>query len=51
MPDIHLNQTRFTYSACGPFNKHKEIVPIFLETGDSRHIYKCLCLCIFINMI
>ena len=29
MPDIHLNRTRFTYSACGPFNKHEEIVPIF----------------------
>ena len=24
MPEIHLRQPGFTYSACGPFTKHKE---------------------------
>ena len=24
MPDMHLRQPRFTYSACGPFTKYKE---------------------------
>ena len=24
MPEMHLRQPRFTYSACGPFRKHKE---------------------------
>ena len=24
MPDIHLKQPGFTYSACGPFTKSKE---------------------------
>ena len=24
MPEIHLKQSRFTYSACGPFTKNKE---------------------------
>ena len=23
LPKIHLNQPRFTYSACGPFTKNK----------------------------
>ena len=24
MPEMHLKQPRFTYSACGPFTKKKE---------------------------
>ena len=24
MPEIHLKQPRFSYSACGPFTKNKE---------------------------
>ena len=32
MPEMHLRQPGFTYSACGPFTKNK-------ETGDSRRIY------------
>ena len=24
MPEMHLNQPEFTYSACGPFTKSKE---------------------------
>ena len=24
MPEMHLKQCRFTYSACGPFTKNKE---------------------------
>ena len=24
MPEMHLRQPGFTYSACGPFTKHKE---------------------------
>ena len=23
MPEMHLRQPQFTYSACGPFTKHK----------------------------
>ena len=23
MPEMHLRQLQFTYSACGPFTKHK----------------------------
>ena len=24
MPEMHLRQPQFTYSACGPFTKHKQ---------------------------
>ena len=24
-PEMHLRQPGFTYSACGPFTKHKEV--------------------------
>ena len=26
MPEIHLEQPEFTYNACGPFTKNKEII-------------------------
>ena len=32
MPEMHLKQTVFTYSACGPFNKNKERIQKFKET-------------------
>ena len=40
MPEIHLTQPRFTYSACGPFTKTKERIQKFKQTGDSRYVYK-----------
>ena len=40
MPEIHLKQPRFTYSARGPFTKRKERIQKFKETGDSRYIYQ-----------
>ena len=40
MPEMHLKQPGFTYSACGSFNKRKERIQKFQETGDSRYIYK-----------
>ena len=40
MPEMHLKQPGFTYSACGPFTKNKERIQKFKETVDSRHIYK-----------
>ena len=24
IPEMHLKQPRFTYSACGPFTKHRQ---------------------------
>ena len=40
MPEMHLRQPGFTYSACGPFTKNKERIQKFKRTGDSRYIYK-----------
>ena len=41
MPDMHLKQRGFTYSACGPFTKNKaKILKKFKETGDTSYIYK-----------
>ena len=40
MPEIHLRQPGFTYSACGPFTKNKERIQKFKETGDSWYIYQ-----------
>ena len=40
IPEMHLKQPGFTYSACGPFTKHKERIQSFKETGDARYIYR-----------
>ena len=40
MPEMHLRQPRFVYSACGPFTRHKERIKEFKRTGDMRHIYR-----------
>ena len=40
MPEMHLKQLGFTYSACRPFTKNKERIQKFKETGDTSYIYK-----------
>ena len=40
MPEMHLRQPRFVYSACGPFSRHKERIKEFKRTGDTRYIYR-----------
>ena len=40
MPEMHLRQPAFTYSACGPFTKNKKGIQNFKETGDTSYIYK-----------
>ena len=40
MPEMHLKEPRFTYSACGPFTKNKERIQKFEETGHTSYIYK-----------
>ena len=40
MPDMHLKQPRFTYSACEPFTKNKKRTQKFKETGNTSYIYK-----------
>ena len=40
MPEMHLIQTGFTYSTCGPFTKNKNKIQKFEEAGDSRYIFQ-----------
>ena len=40
MPEVHLKQPGFTYSACGPFTKSKERIEKFMQTGNTDFIYR-----------
>ena len=40
MPEMHLKQPGFTYSAFGPFTKDKERIKKFKQTGNTNFIYK-----------
>ena len=40
IPEIHLRQPEFMYSACGPFTKSKERIQKFKQTGDSQYIFQ-----------
>ena len=40
MPEMHLKQPGFTYSAWGPFTKSKERYEKFMQTGNTDFIYK-----------
>ena len=40
MPEMHLRQPQFGYSACGPFTRHKERIKEFKGTGDTRLLYR-----------
>ena len=40
MPEMHLRQPGFTYSACGPFTKNKERIKKFMQSGNADFIYK-----------
>ena len=40
VPEMHLKQPWFTYSASEPFTNNKERVQKFKETEDSRYIFR-----------
>ena len=40
MPEMHLKQPGFNYSACGPLTKNKKRIQKFKVTGDTSYIYK-----------
>ena len=39
MPEMHLKQSGFTHSDCGPFIKNKKRIQKFKEAGDTNYIY------------
>ena len=40
MPEMHLIQPGFTFSACGSFTKNKERMQKSKEKGNSQYIYQ-----------
>ena len=40
MPEMHLRQPGFTYSAFGALTKHKQRIQKFVQTGDTNYIYR-----------
>ena len=40
VPEMHLRQPQFVYSACGPFTRHNERIKKIKQTGDTRYIYR-----------
>ena len=38
MPELHLRQPGFTFSACGPFTKNKERIEKVMQIGDTNYI-------------
>ena len=40
MPEMHLRQPQFVYSACEPFTRHKERIKKFKQTDDTHYIYR-----------
>ena len=40
IPEMHLKQPGFNYSACGPFTKNKKRIEKFMQTGNTDFIYK-----------
>ena len=40
MPEMHLKQPGFTYSACGLFSKNEEKIEKFMQTRNTNFIYK-----------
>ena len=40
MPELHMKQPGFTYSAYGPFTKHCERIKKFREASNLKHLYR-----------
>ena len=40
MPEMHVSQPGFTFSACGLFTRDRERIHKFKGTGDSRYIHQ-----------
>ena len=51
MPEMHLNQPGFTYSACGPFTKHAERIKKFKRRVIRRIFLKMSWIKHVLNMI
>ena len=59
MPEMHLRQPRFVYSACGPFTRHKERIKdlnvqvirvIFIEMNSIKLVFNTILLMLIIKI-
>ena len=58
MPEMHLRQPQFVYSACGPFTRHKErknlnkqvIRVIFIEINLIKLVFNMILLMLIIKI-
>ena len=51
MPEMHLKQPSFTYSACGPFTKNKERIEKLMQTGNADLILEIKLIKLVFNMV
>ena len=51
MPEMHLKQSGFTYSTCGPFTKNKERIQKFKETRVQAVFTKMNLIRLLFNMM
>ena len=51
LPEMHLKQPSFTYSACGSFTKNKERIEKFMQTGSTNFIIKMSLIRLVFSMI
>ena len=40
VPEMHIKEPGFAYSACGPSTKNKERIVKFMQTGNTDFIYR-----------
>ena len=40
IPELHLRQSGFAYSSCGPFIKHRKRIIKIRETSNLKHFCK-----------
>ena len=50
MPEMHLRQPQFVYSACGPFTRHKEKIKKFIEMNLIKLVFNMILLMRIIKM-
>ena len=51
MPEMHLRQLRFVYSACGPFTRHKERIKEFKRKVILIYCIEMLWIKLVLNMM
>ena len=51
MPEMHLKQPGFAFSACGPFTKNKQRIQKIMQAGETNYIYRNELIKLIYNMI